>query len=436
MVKTTGTAKVFEKEYLRKDGSRVPILLGGATFGEGQDQGVAFVLDLTERKRAEAAARGMQLELAHANRVATMGQLTASIAHEVKQPIAATATNAAAALRWLGAQPPNLEEAREALGRSVNEAMRAGDIVGRIRELIKKAPSRKDSLDINEAIREVIELTRGEAVRTGVSVQTRLADGLPLIHGDRVQLQQVILNLTMNAVEAMSGIAEAPRELLITTGLAKSSSVLVAVRDSRAGIGAGDCRAPVRGVLHHQAQRPGDGPVDLPVDRRRAWGTIVGGGERTAGRRLPVPDAGVGVAGTRPVLPGADFRLPLRGRDPRWSATPPIPYLSRNGAARTTAMGTNSPSVPYLDRWLLSGVPIWPGNGKNGEGFRMPSGVRKPSSRRSLGRSPRLIQSGLSVRTVLSRDGSDAAIDTRRRTYRQDLVVGGHSHRIYAHSEG
>ena len=179
VVKTTGTAKVFEKEYLRKDGSRVPILLGGATFGEGQDQGVAFVLDLTERKQAEAAARGMQLELAHANRVATMGQLTASIAHEVKQPIAATATNAAAALRWLGAQPPNLEEARQALGRSVNEAMRAGDIIGRIRDLIKKAPSRKDSVDINEAILEVIELTRGEAVRTGVSVQTQLADGLP-----------------------------------------------------------------------------------------------------------------------------------------------------------------------------------------------------------------------------------------------------------------
>jgi PAS domain S-box-containing protein len=236
VVKTTGTAKVFEKEYLRKDGSRVPILLGGATFGEGQDQGVAFVLDLTERKRAEAAAQAMQLELAHANRVATIGQLTASIAHEIRQPIAATATNAAAALRWLGAQPPNLEEARQALDRIVNNAMRAGEIIERIRDLIKKAPSGKDGVDINEAVREVIELTRGEAVRTGVSVQTQLADGLPLINGDRVQLQQVILNLTMNAVEAMSGIAEAPRELLITTGLAKSNGVLVSVRDSGPGL--------------------------------------------------------------------------------------------------------------------------------------------------------------------------------------------------------
>jgi C4-dicarboxylate-specific signal transduction histidine kinase len=165
-----------------------------------------------------------------------MGQLTASIAHEVKQPISATATNAAAALRWLGAQPQDLEEARQALGRSVNEAMRAGDIIGRIRDLIKKAPSRKDSVDINEAIRGVIQLTHGEAVRNGVAVQTRLADGLPLILGDRVQLQQVILNLTMNAVEAMSGNAEAPRALLITTGLAGAGGVLVAVRDSGPGL--------------------------------------------------------------------------------------------------------------------------------------------------------------------------------------------------------
>jgi PAS domain S-box-containing protein len=236
VVKATGTAKGFEKEYLRKDGSRVPILLGGATFGEDQDQGVAFVLDLTERKQAEAAARGMQLELAHANRVATIGQLTASIAHEVRQPIAATATNAAAALRWLGAQPPNLEEARQALDRIVNNAMRAGDIIERIRDLIQKAPPGKDGVDINEAIGEVIELTRGEAVNTGVSVQTQLAVGLPLIHGDRVQLQQVSLNLIINAIEAIGGGADAPRELLISTEAAEPGGVLVSVRDSGPGL--------------------------------------------------------------------------------------------------------------------------------------------------------------------------------------------------------
>ena len=146
-LKMTGSVQPYEKEYFRKDGSRVSVLVGAAAFDETASQGVSFVLDLTERKRAEAEAREserryreVQMELAHANRVATMGQLTASIAHEVKQPIAATATNAAAALRWLGAQPPNLEEARQALDRIVNDAMRAGDIIGRIRDLIKKAP--------------------------------------------------------------------------------------------------------------------------------------------------------------------------------------------------------------------------------------------------------------------------------------------------------
>jgi C4-dicarboxylate-specific signal transduction histidine kinase len=176
------------------------------------------------------------MELAHANRVATMGQLTASIAHEVKQPIAATATNAGAALRWLGARPANLEEAKQALDRIANDATRASDIIDRIRDLTKKASTRKDSVDINEAIREVIELTHGEAVKTGVSVRTRFAGGLPLIHGDRVQLQQVNLNLIINAVEAMGGVRDGPRELLISTGSAEPGGVLVAVRDSGPGL--------------------------------------------------------------------------------------------------------------------------------------------------------------------------------------------------------
>ena len=176
------------------------------------------------------------MELAHANRLATMGQLSASIAHEVKQPIAATATNAAAALRWLGAQPPNLAEAREALGRIVESSHRAGDVVDRVRAVIKKEPLRKDRLDMNEAICEVLELIRGEAVRTGVSVQARLADNLPPIYGDRVQLQQVILNLIVNAIEAMSGIDAGARDLLISTGEAEPDGVLVAVRDTGPGL--------------------------------------------------------------------------------------------------------------------------------------------------------------------------------------------------------
>ena len=194
--KGSGRFDPFEKEYTRKDGSRVPVLIGGATFEEGGNQGVAFVLDLTERKRVEAEAREserryreVQLELAHANRVATTGQLTASIAHEVNQPITAVVTYASAAQRWLSAEPPNFREVDDALSLIVKEGNRAGDVVGRIRALIKKAPTRKDAVEINDAILEVIALTRTEAASNSVSVRTQLAEGLPPVQGDRVQLQ-------------------------------------------------------------------------------------------------------------------------------------------------------------------------------------------------------------------------------------------------------
>jgi PAS domain S-box-containing protein len=200
-------------------------------------------MDITERKRAEAEAREgerryreIQIEVAHANRVATIGQLTASIAHEVKQPIAAVVANAEAALAFLDHQPPNLEEVREALDCIVEDGDRGGQVIDRIRALVKRAPPRKDRLEINGAIREVIELTRGEAVKSGVAVEMHLSDGLPLIQGDRVQLQQVMLNLIINAVQAMSGVSEGPRELLVSTGTGDSSSVLVAVQDSGPGL--------------------------------------------------------------------------------------------------------------------------------------------------------------------------------------------------------
>ena len=199
--------------------------------------------DIEDRRRAvqalrasEETLRSAQAELAHANRVVTMGQLTASIAHEINQPITAAVVNAQAAMQFLGAQPPDLEEVREALGHIVEDCMRAGNVIGGIRALIKKVPSRQACLDLNEAIREVIALTRGEAATTGVLVQTDLADGLPLIYGDRVQLQQVILNLVINAIEAMSGVAGIPRTLLISTGQAERGGVLVAMRDSGPGL--------------------------------------------------------------------------------------------------------------------------------------------------------------------------------------------------------
>jgi PAS domain S-box-containing protein len=197
---------------------------------------LVIVRDLTDLAQASEALRVAQADLAHVNRVATMGQLTASIAHEVNQPIAAAVINAQAALRWLGSDPPDLEEARQALGRVVDNGGRAADVIGRIRGVIAKAPPRTSRFNINEAVGDVIALTRNEALKQGVSVQTRLAADLPTVEGDRVQVQQVILNLIMNAIEAMSDADDGPRELGLSTEPDAAGGVLIAVRDSGPGL--------------------------------------------------------------------------------------------------------------------------------------------------------------------------------------------------------
>jgi PAS domain S-box-containing protein len=365
-LRQTGTVRPYEKEYFRKDGSRVLVLIGEATFEEGGDEGVAFVLDLTQRQRAEEAVRRseaylaeaqrlshtgtsvynatgtllywsqenyriwgldplqglpdretawqrihpddrdrvraqvlealrqkreylvefrivlpdgtvkqieatghpllaahgerveiiatnvdvtervraeeqseklreLESDLAHMNRLSIMGELTASLAHEILHPIATARNNARAGMRFLDMIPPDLGEVREALSCVVRDADRAKDIVGRIREHVKKAPPRKDRFDLNEAIDEVIVMARGAIVRNKVSVRAFLTAGLIPIQGDRVQLQQVVLNLILNAVEAMSS-AEGVRELSMVTEQSQTGDILVAVRDTGPGI--------------------------------------------------------------------------------------------------------------------------------------------------------------------------------------------------------
>jgi PAS domain S-box-containing protein len=343
-LKATGTLLPYEKEYFRNDGSRVPVLVGTAVFEKGQDEGVSFVLDLseqkraeealrrsemylaeaqklsntgsfgwnvstgkiywsqetyrifdydsateptiqrvvdrthpedralvqaaidrvlqdrkdfdlehrllirdgsvkylrvvgrlskkhessnfefvgavtdiTERKRAEEALQRAQTELAHVSRVMTVGQLSASIAHEMNQPLSAMVTNANAGLRWLTGDSPDLEEASQAIRRIVRDGQRAGAVVARMHALFKKAPTTKEQLDINEVIQEVLNLSQGEIKSNRISLRTRLANDLPLVMGDRVQFQQVILNLMLNAIQALSETTDWPREMEVSS---------------------------------------------------------------------------------------------------------------------------------------------------------------------------------------------------------------------------
>jgi C4-dicarboxylate-specific signal transduction histidine kinase len=192
--------------------------------------------DVTERKQTQESLQQAQANLARVNRVMLVGEMTASVAHEVNQPIAAAVTNASACLRWLAAQPPDMEKARQALDRIVRDGSRAGEVIGRIRALVKQVPPHTDSFDMNDAIREVIALTQIELQRNPVELRTQLSSDVPLVPADRVQLQQVILNLIINAIDAMSGIVDRPRELVVGSGRGDANDVFVEVRDSGHGL--------------------------------------------------------------------------------------------------------------------------------------------------------------------------------------------------------
>jgi len=229
---------VRKSEYFRKDGSRVPVLLGSTTFGDRQDEGVAFVLDLTQRKHAEEALRKAQAELAHVTRVTTLGELTASIAHEVNQPLAAVVNAAVACLRWLDRGSPDLDEARRAAEWIIKEGNRASEVIRRVRALAKKTDIEKVPFDVNDVVKEVIALVQHELISHRVSLRMELAPTLPMILADRVQLQQVIINLVMNGIEAMQSVTDRSRELVIGSHQDETHRVLVTVTDSGVGISA------------------------------------------------------------------------------------------------------------------------------------------------------------------------------------------------------
>jgi PAS domain S-box-containing protein len=236
-LRANGVFQPIEKEFSRKDGSRVPVLAGGALFEEAGNEGVAFVMDITERKRAEEERERLRqalADLAHVTRVTTMGELTVSLAHEIKQPMAAAVTDARTCLRWLGRDEPELGEAREAAERVVKDVMRASDIISRIGLLFKKGASQRELLDVNEIIQEMIVLLRNEASRYSIAIRSELADDLPKAMADRVQLQQVLMNLMLNGIEAMKDLG--PPGALTISSRRESGQLVISVSDTGVGL--------------------------------------------------------------------------------------------------------------------------------------------------------------------------------------------------------
>lgn len=229
----------FEHRLQLPDGSVKHLqIVAHRTTNEASD-GVEFVgavMDVTERKRSEEALDKVRLDLAHVSRVSTLGQMAASIAHEINQPLAGIVINGNASLRWLAADSPNLDEAREATRRIVRDGQRAGDVITRLRSLFRREGSPKEPLAMSEVVHEVIAITRAEVQKGGTSLRTQMSDDLPLVMGDRVQLQQLVLNLIMNAVEAMTGVQDRPREIVISTQPGEGDEVLVAVQDTGVGL--------------------------------------------------------------------------------------------------------------------------------------------------------------------------------------------------------
>ena len=242
MYRMVKTEDVFAVETVRrhKNGARVPVSLLCVPVSASGSGNTGYVIyrDITETKRLQDEQRryhDIQLELAHANRIATIGQLSASIAHELNQPLTGIITNCSTCLRMLTGDPPNLDGVRETVRRTMRDGNRASEVVTRLRALFSKREVTAESVDLNESTREVIALSLGELEKSRVIVRTELADDLPLVTGDRVQLQQVVLNLLLNALDAMNAVEDRPRQLVIRTERREGDCVCVSVRDCGVG---------------------------------------------------------------------------------------------------------------------------------------------------------------------------------------------------------
>jgi PAS domain S-box-containing protein len=244
-LKASGIFQPFEKEYFRKDGSRVPALVGGAFFEGSGHEGLAFVLDLTAQKRAQERLQEAQqtlyttqVELARVSRLTTMGELTASIAHEVNQPLTAITNNGSACLRLLANRNLDPEVLQRALEEIVADGTRASAVISRIRAFIKKTPEQRNQVNIKDVIQDVLALASQEIQKNQILVECEFTKTPTLVLADRIQLQQVLLNLIMNGIEAMTGVTDRPRVLQVKSGINESGDVLIAFRDSGTGFSA------------------------------------------------------------------------------------------------------------------------------------------------------------------------------------------------------
>jgi PAS domain S-box-containing protein len=235
-LRASGTCEIFEKEYFRSDGSRVPVLVAATVIGDARSETLAFVLDLTERKRAEEERerlRQAQADLVYMSRVITVGELAASLAHEIKQPISAAVTDAKTCLRWLRRDEPDVAEASEAASRIVTDVKRAAEIIDRVRSLYRRGTPQRELVDLNEIVREMIVLLHNEANRYSIPIRTELTPSLPKVMADRVQLQQVLMNLMLNGFEAMK---DTSGELTVTSKRTEDGQLVISVSDSGIGL--------------------------------------------------------------------------------------------------------------------------------------------------------------------------------------------------------